>query len=38
MSQTRKAIGFGFIPEENQHHFLVKIPDKYSKRSKYKNI
>ena len=26
MSQTRKAIGFGFIPEENQHHFLVKIP------------
>ena len=26
MSQIRKAIGFGFIPEENQHHFLVKIP------------
>ena len=31
MIQVRKAIGFGFIPEENEHHFLVKIPRSTSK-------
>lgn len=31
MSQVRKGIGFGFIPEENQHHFLVVIPKSTAK-------
>ena len=31
MIQVRKAIGFGFIPEEDEHHFLVKIPRATSK-------
>lgn len=31
MAKIRKAIGFGFIPEENEHHFLVKIPRATSK-------
>lgn len=26
MSYKKQALGFGFIPEESQHHFLVKIP------------
>ena len=26
MEEKRKAIGFGFIPDESQHHFLVNIP------------
>jgi hypothetical protein len=26
MSYKKRALGFGFIPEESQHHFLVKIP------------
>jgi hypothetical protein len=26
MSFKKQAFGFGFIPEESQHHFLVKIP------------
>jgi len=26
MAKKKKAIGFGFIPEESQHHFLVQIP------------
>lgn len=25
-SKTKKSIGFGFIPEESQFHFLVEIP------------
>lgn len=31
MVQRKKAIGFGVIPEENEHHFLVKIPRATSK-------
>ena len=26
MSQKKAALGFGFIPEQSQHHFLVLIP------------
>lgn len=26
MSKTKKSIGFGFIPSESRHHFLVIIP------------
>lgn len=26
MAERRQAIGFGFIPAESQHHFLVVIP------------
>ncbi len=26
MAERKKAIGFGFIPSESQHHFLVIIP------------
>lgn len=28
MSKKKKAIGFGFIPEDSEHHFLVQIPKK----------
>ncbi|MDD3040646.1 DUF3780 domain-containing protein [Bacteroides sp.] len=28
MSEKRLALGFGFIPAESRHHFLVCIPDK----------
>ncbi|MED3892783.1 DUF3780 domain-containing protein [Peribacillus frigoritolerans] len=26
MSYKKEALGFGFLPNESQHHFLVKIP------------
>ena len=26
MAEIKKAIKFGFIPQENEHHFLVVIP------------
>lgn len=26
MSKSKKTLGFGFIPEESQHHFMVAIP------------
>ncbi|MBT3366890.1 MAG: DUF3780 domain-containing protein [Nitrospina sp.] len=26
MAKKKKPIGFGFIPEESEHHFLVQIP------------
>ena len=37
MSKRKTAIGFGFVPEQGQYHFLVAIPKIRMKKFIYMN-